>query len=548
MIPTPGQDAASAQALPGLARAGNLPLIPLLGAFVPSSLTQKSCETPRHHAVITLQGYQPAEKGRAPQCTCLQQGRKKDRKKKGGAGRKNGVNCPYLPWSQMVLGPGAAGSSLLPGVRPAAGSIAELLCSSPGALPVWFCSFYFFFFPRKIQSETRWQQHVTNHCLSRMPPPVAGHNTVPAQGWGHNAGRGFGMRFWKSGQTKLCRGVDAMPLAWLLPGPRSRCPPAVPSWHCQQLAALSIALPQAPAGRKARARTNVPCPLFLNTPLQALGAEGSGQPCTAGHHFFLGARQQKILCCPGADGDAKSATKPPGTSMCVHAPVLAVGQSIRGEAGGRGRHTSPPLHPWDSFHSPGGSERGSEGSTGCFFSSQCTLDRSKGGKATGGRAEFGEQQLPPMQAAWPHAPRAEGDSGPLTPKNHGGGDGKVKDPRVPQPKAQQPQVGERRRSRGLPWEASRASSSSSGGVTRSISAPRSTAQHRRARRKFHCAAERSSVSTPRRPAGARSFPLSLPSPAAPREELEEQLACNLCFSVCFFLIYFPCGCKGLVGR
>lgn len=146
-----------------------------------------------------------------PQHKCLQQGRKRREKKEVQAEKLVSIAL-ISHGAKWFSVPGAAGSSLLPGVRPAAGSTAELLCSSPGALPVWFWSFYFFF-PRKIQSETRWQQHVTNHCLSHMPPPVVGHNTALARGRGHNTRLGLGMRFWKLEQSKLCGGVGGMPLA-----------------------------------------------------------------------------------------------------------------------------------------------------------------------------------------------------------------------------------------------------------------------------------------------------------------------------------------------
>lgn len=107
--------------------------------------------------------------------------------------------------------------------------------------------------------------------------------------------------------------------------------------------------------------------------------------------------------------------------------AVAAGQSIRGEASGHGRNTSPPLHPWGSFPSPAAAretQKGARRGRQAVFFLQCTLDQSEGGKATGGRAEFWKQQLPPAQAAWPQTPLSEGDSSPPTPKTPAVGTGK----------------------------------------------------------------------------------------------------------------------------
>lgn len=332
-----------------------------------------------------------------------------------------------------------------------------------------------------------------------------------------------------------------MASAWSL----SRVPPS-----CAFLALPTVSSPQhrpatSPSWQESHgAKQTCRAPCFYTHLCRRSGLKEAASIAQLGIVSFWVHASKKSFVVPGQmEMPSWPRSRPAHPCACTH-PCWLRGSGGRAEYPWGGwwlweAHIASPA-PLGQLSQPRGLRKGLGGGHGLFFSSQCTLNRSKGGKATGGRAEFGEQQLPPMQAAWPHAPRAEGDSGPLTPKKHSRGDGKVKDPRVPQPKAQQPQVGERRRSRGLPWEASRASrassSSSSGGVTRSISAPRSTAQHRRARRKFHCAAERSSASTPRRPAGARSFPLALLSPAAPRGGIG-RAAC-LEFVCCFVVVVF----------
>lgn len=299
----------------------------------------------------------------------------------------------------------------------------------------------------------------------------------------------------------------------------------------------------------------MPCPLFLSTPLQALGAGGSGQPCTAGHRFFLGARQKKIFCCPGAGGDANSGMKPPSSSMCVRATVLAAGQWRRGRASaGRpvamgGTHHLP-CTPGEAFPARlqlGRLRRGLGGGHRLFFSSNARLTKAKEEKQPVGEQSFGNSSSPQRKQHGPkhRSLKATAVPPPQKPRQWG-----QESERPPSPLAQGTAApgGKRRRSRGLPWEASRAStaSSSSGGVTSSISAPRSTAAPARvAPAGNFIAPERGEV---RAPPGGWLGQGAAPVPSHPRGsrggELEAHLACNLFF----YYNYFQRGCKDLAGR
>lgn len=104
--------------------------------------------------------------------------------------------------------------------------------------------------------------------------------------------------------------------------------------------------------------------------------------------------------------------------------AVAAGQSVRGEAGGCERHTSPPLHPWGSFPSPGGSERGSEGGTGCFFPPNARSTEAKEEKQPVGEQSLESSSSPRCKQRGPTHRALKATAVPSPQKNTAEGTGK----------------------------------------------------------------------------------------------------------------------------